>query len=168
MKNRFNEDKILKEISEYIDSTYGQHYSQENGLQVIDVMASMGHAPVVCQMTALKYIMRYGKKGGKNKADLMKAIHYLVMLMNFDFEENKDMTLKEYKEKVDQETINIHDDLSGRTSTIRGTTYTKNTGPDLPGIMPKPTIPSGVHGDITTQLAGCSSGQHKCCSNGKC
>ena len=25
---RYNEDKLLEEIKQYIDSTYGQHYSQ--------------------------------------------------------------------------------------------------------------------------------------------
>ena len=34
---KYNEDKILKEIGEYITSTYGQHYSKgKDGFQVLD------------------------------------------------------------------------------------------------------------------------------------
>ena len=35
---KYNEDKILKEIGDYIKSTYGQHYSSDQkGFQVLEV-----------------------------------------------------------------------------------------------------------------------------------
>ena len=30
----------------------------------------------------LKYLCRYGKKNGQNRKDLLKAIHYIVLLMS--------------------------------------------------------------------------------------
>ena len=35
-----------------------------------------------CQANAIKYLCRYGKKDGKNRKDLLKAIHYIVLLMS--------------------------------------------------------------------------------------
>jgi hypothetical protein len=37
----------------------------------------------------LKYIMRYGKKDGFNKKDLLKVIHYTVLLWHFTQDEEK-------------------------------------------------------------------------------
>ncbi len=31
---------------------------------------------------AIKYLCRFGKKDGRNRKDLLKAIHYIVLLMN--------------------------------------------------------------------------------------
>ena len=48
MKYRFNEDKILNEISRYIASTYKSHYVNEKAgtkdeeIQTIDVWKQMG------------------------------------------------------------------------------------------------------------------------------
>ena len=80
---KYNEEAILKEISEYVLSTYGQHYVGNGGYQTIDVWETMGICEEVCAGTALKYIMRFGKKEGKNKKDLLKAVHYIVLLMHF-------------------------------------------------------------------------------------
>ena len=39
---KYNEDKILKEIGDYIKSTYGQHYAQvSKGTQVQDLLRDM-------------------------------------------------------------------------------------------------------------------------------
>ena len=35
-----------------------------------------------CQANAIKYLCRYGKKNGKNRKDLLKAIHYIILLMS--------------------------------------------------------------------------------------
>ena len=39
-----------------------------------------------CQANAIKYLARFGKKDGRNRADLLKAAHYIVLLM--DSEDN--------------------------------------------------------------------------------
>jgi hypothetical protein len=40
-----------------------------------------------CQANAIKYLCRYGKKDGYNRKDLLKAIHYIVLLMSSEDEE---------------------------------------------------------------------------------
>ena len=35
-----------------------------------------------CQANAIKYLCRYGKKSGHNRKDLLKAIHYIILLMS--------------------------------------------------------------------------------------
>ena len=84
---KYNEDKILNEIGEYIKSTYGQHYAQvQAGVQVKDLLRAAGIDKDFCQANAIKYLARFGKKNGRNRADLLKAAHYIVLLM--DSEDN--------------------------------------------------------------------------------
>jgi len=80
---KYNEDKIIQEILDYIKSTYGQHYSTtKDGFQVQDMLRQLGIDKDFCQANAIKYLCRYGKKDGKNRKDLLKAIHYIVLLMS--------------------------------------------------------------------------------------
>ena len=85
---KYNEDKILKDIQEYVTSTYGSHYCGHNedykDIQTIDLMAAKDLAPGFCQANILKYGSRYGDKDGRNKRDLMKVIHYAMLLLHFD------------------------------------------------------------------------------------
>ena len=80
---KYNEGEILSEITKYVESTYSQHYVGKEGIQTLDVWESLDIAAELCQGTALKYLMRFGKKDGYNKKDLLKAIHYIVLLMHF-------------------------------------------------------------------------------------
>ena len=80
---RFNEKKFLKEVEMYIDSTYNQHYVGKKEVQTIDVWETLGSIDTTCRDTAIKYLMRYGKKGGHNRKDLLKAVHYIVLLAHF-------------------------------------------------------------------------------------
>ena len=85
---KYNEDKIIQEISDYITSTYGEHYSTtKDGFQVQDMLRQLGIDKDFCQANAIKYLCRYGKKNGKNRKDLLKAIHYIVLLMSSEDEE---------------------------------------------------------------------------------
>ena len=80
---KYNEDKILKEIGEYIEGTYGQHYAQvSKGTQVQDLLRDIGIDKDFCQANAIKNLCRFGKKDGRNRKDLLKAVHYIVLLMN--------------------------------------------------------------------------------------
>jgi hypothetical protein len=82
---KYNEDKIVKEIGDYIKGTYGEHYSTtKDGFQVQDMLRQLGIANDFCHANAIKYLCRYGKKGGKNRKDLLKAVHYIVLLMSGD------------------------------------------------------------------------------------
>jgi len=85
---KYNEDKILKDIQDYVTSTYGSHYCGHNqeykGTQTIDLMAAKDLAAHFCQANILKYGSRYGDKDGRNKRDLLKVIHYAMLLLHFD------------------------------------------------------------------------------------
>ena len=84
---RFNEDKFIKEVEKYIKGTYDQHYVGKKEVQTIDVWETLGSIDTTCRDTAIKYLMRYGNKNGKNSKDLMKAIHYVILLINYNGEE---------------------------------------------------------------------------------
>ena len=80
---KYREDEILLAITKYIEDTYTEHYSTtEEGMQVLDIFRNMGIDKDFCQANAIKYLMRYGKKQGKNQKDLIKAIHYIVLLIS--------------------------------------------------------------------------------------
>ena len=90
---KYNEDKIIKEISDYIKGTYGEHYSTTtDGFQVQDMLRHLNIDKDFCQANAIKYLCRYGKKSGKNRKDLLKAIHYIVLLMSSEDKDNKTST----------------------------------------------------------------------------
>lgn len=78
----YREDKILAELTAYIEKTYKQHYAAKD-IQTIDVWESLGIEKESCQSNVLKYAMRYGKKGGYNKDDLLKILHYTILWWHF-------------------------------------------------------------------------------------
>jgi hypothetical protein len=82
---KYNEDVAIEEIYAYIASTYGQHYA--NGvanIQTFDAIMEFDgpEAWRFFRGCAFKYLWRFGKKQGFNRADLLKAIHYIILLMN--------------------------------------------------------------------------------------
>ena len=85
---KYHEKEILKDIEEYVSGTYKGHYTGNSHefrkVQTIDLMASKDLAASFCQANILKYGSRYGNKDGKNKKDLMKVIHYAMLLLHFD------------------------------------------------------------------------------------
>ena len=85
---KYHEEEILKDIEEYVSGTYQGHYTGKSheyrNVQTIDLMASKELAAAFCQANILKYGSRYGNKDGKNKKDLMKVIHYAMLLLHFD------------------------------------------------------------------------------------
>ena len=85
---KYHEEKILKDIEEYVSSTYQGHYTgskhEFRKVQTFDLMASKDLAAAFCQANILKYGSRYGNKDGKNKKDLLKVIHYAMLLAHFD------------------------------------------------------------------------------------
>ena len=85
---KYHEEEILKDIEEYVSGTYKGHYTgnshEYRNVQTLDLMASKDLASGFCQANILKYGSRYGNKDGKNKKDLMKVIHYAMLLAHFD------------------------------------------------------------------------------------
>ena len=81
---KYNEDNTLKELEEYIDNTYSQHYSHKN-FQATEFVIDSCHGEGFCICNIIKYAQRYGKKNGKDRKDLLKVIHYGIMaLYNHD------------------------------------------------------------------------------------
>ncbi len=86
---KYNEDALIKELREYVDITYGQHYSQDK-VQTTEFVIDAGHGEGFCLGNVIKYTQRYGKKEGKNRKDLLKVLHYgLIALHVHDLEEEK-------------------------------------------------------------------------------
>ena len=77
---KYNEGKTLDELSKYIDSTYDEHYSK-NKFQATEFIIDGGHGEGFCIGNIMKYAQRYGKKGGKNRSDLLKVIHYGIIAL---------------------------------------------------------------------------------------
>lgn len=89
---KYNEGKTLAELKEYIDSTYDEHYSK-NKFQATEFIIDGGHGEGFCIGNIMKYAQRYGKKGGKNKRDLLKVIHYgIIALYINEMEESENET----------------------------------------------------------------------------
>ena len=78
---KYSEDEILKEISDYVDNTYGAHYSVGT-VQTLDLIESVGDAQAFCRSNILKYASRYDKKGTARK-DIVKIIHYGMLLLHY-------------------------------------------------------------------------------------
>ena len=81
---KYEEDKTLKEVESYLSSTYHSHYtSEQSKTQTLDLIESIGDAEAFTRSNAIKYLSRFGKKNGKSKMDILKAIHYCVLLYHF-------------------------------------------------------------------------------------
>jgi hypothetical protein len=82
---KYNEGKIIEDFKAYIDKTYGQHYmSEEQNIECFDVWLALGESLPTFRNTAIKYLWRYGKKHGSNKDDLLKVLHYTLMMLYVD------------------------------------------------------------------------------------
>jgi len=77
---KFNEDKLIEELKEYINSTYDQHYATDK-YQATDIIIDSGHGTGFCLGNVIKYAKRYGRKGTfeESRKDLMKILHYAII-----------------------------------------------------------------------------------------
>ena len=81
---KYNEEEIVKELLEYIRGTYRQHYSAgDDKIQTLDLIEACGDGEPFCRSNILKYASRYDKKGTARR-DIMKILHYAVLLMHFN------------------------------------------------------------------------------------
>ena len=89
---KYNEDEIIKELSDYITRTYSSHYSAgSDKIQTLDLIEACGDGESFCRSNILKYASRYDKKGTARR-DIMKILHYAVLLMFFNDKNNKTET----------------------------------------------------------------------------
>ena len=120
---KFNEGALIQEFHDYIDSTYGQHYSQDK-FQAAEFIIDSGHGMGFALGNVLKYAQRYGKKDGTNRKDLMKILHYaLIALHQHDLDEKeKKKNIPEFKSSMYNSSLmdynNITFDLDGSVTSI--------------------------------------------------
>ena len=86
---KFNEARALKDLKWYIDQTYSSHYSR-NKYQSTEFIIDGGHGEGFCIGNILKYAQRYGRKNGKNRTDLMKILHYGIIMLHIHDTESED------------------------------------------------------------------------------
>jgi hypothetical protein len=80
---KYEEDKGIADLKNYVTSTYRGHYtSEQNNTQTLDLIQSVGDAESFCRSNAIKYLARYDKKGSA-KNDILKAMHYCLLLYYF-------------------------------------------------------------------------------------
>ena len=78
----------MKELSDYIAGTYGQHYSAGNDeIQTLDLIEACGDAEAFCRSNILKYASRYDRKGTARR-DIIKILHYALLLLHFSDKSN--------------------------------------------------------------------------------
>jgi len=78
---KFHEDRALHELKAYIDSTYDEHYSKSK-FQATEFIVDGGHGVGFTIGNIMKYAQRYGKKNGYNRKDILKIIHYAIILLH--------------------------------------------------------------------------------------
>ena len=88
---KYNEDQILKQLEQYIASTYSQHYVDRTGGGTEQTLDKIKHnrREGFCAGNITKYTDRYDTKGTP-RADLFKVLHYTILLINhLNLVENK-------------------------------------------------------------------------------
>ena len=86
---KYGEDKGIADLKDYVSSTYSGHYtSTNNNVQTLDLIQSVGDAESFCRSNAIKYLSRYDKKG-QAKRDILKAMHYCLLLYYFSGHANE-------------------------------------------------------------------------------
>jgi len=89
---KYKEDESIKALQNYISTTYGGHYTSDNNdVQTLDLIESVGDAESFCRSNAIKYLSRYDKKG-QAKRDILKALHYTLLLYHFSGQLNETQT----------------------------------------------------------------------------
>ena len=89
---KYGEDKGIADLKDYVSSTYQGHYTNDNSdVQTLDLIHSVGDAESFCRSNALKYLSRYDKKGSA-KRDILKAMHYCLLLYYFSGNTNETPT----------------------------------------------------------------------------
>ena len=82
--HKYQEDKGLGDLKDYVTSTYQGHYTNEgSNVQTLDLIEAVGDASAFCRSNILKYASRYDKKG-TTRLDIQKIIHYAVLLYHFE------------------------------------------------------------------------------------
>lgn len=87
---KYNELELLAELQEYVNSTYEQHYAQGN-IQTTEFIIDCGHGIGHTAGNIIKYSQRYGKKEGRNRKDILKILHYALIMLYVHDKEVKEL-----------------------------------------------------------------------------
>ena len=91
---KYNEEVLVNELKQYIDKTYGEHYSKDK-FQATEFIIDSGHGEGFCIGNIMKYAQRYGKKDGYCRKDLLKVLHYgIIALHNHDIKRGDNNEVK--------------------------------------------------------------------------
>ena len=94
---KYHEDKGIRDLKDYVASTYQGHYTNDNSdVQTLDLIQSVGDAESFCRSNAIKYLSRYDKKG-QAKRDILKAMHYCLLLYYFSGNANDETPTRGYE-----------------------------------------------------------------------
>lgn len=94
---KYQEDKGIADLKDYVSSTYQGHYTNDNSdVQTLDLIHSVGDAESFCRSNAIKYLSRYDKKG-QAKRDILKAMHYCLLLYYFSGNTNNETPTRGYE-----------------------------------------------------------------------
>ena len=85
IKFKYSEERNSQRTDKIIFlATYNQHYSSgDDAVQTLDLIEACGDGESFCRSNILKYASRYDKKGTARR-DIMKILHYAVLLMHFN------------------------------------------------------------------------------------
>ena len=87
---KYQENKTLEDLKNYVSLTYQDHYTNDNSdVQTLDLIHSVGDAESFCRSNAIKYLSRYDKKG-QARRDILKAMHYCLLLYYFSGNTNNE------------------------------------------------------------------------------
>ena len=83
---KYSEDVLINQLKHYVDGTYREHYAQGR-IQTTEFIIDSGHGIGHTVGNIMKYCQRYGEKEGRNRRDILKILHYaLIMLHVHDLE----------------------------------------------------------------------------------
>ncbi len=77
---KFDEESCLDEMHQYSQETYAQHYAKGKH-QASEIISDNGYAEGFLMGNILNYWKRYGKKGGRNRQDILKLLHYTLLML---------------------------------------------------------------------------------------
>ena len=88
---KFNEDDLIRQLKDYIDGTYDEHYAKGK-IQTTEFIQSNGDGIPFTRGNIIKYAQRYGSKDGRNRKDILKVLHYaIIMLHTHDIETQEEL-----------------------------------------------------------------------------
>ncbi len=78
----YNYEKVLDDVKGHVDRfRKSNYYASLGGTEVIDLLRSEQLLEGFCIGNIVKYVTRLGKKDVEKNPDIMKAFHYLILLL---------------------------------------------------------------------------------------